>query len=331
MSATAARSGAAEGHEGYYHETAFYGSDDEFLDVVVPFLLDGVAAGEPTISTLAERNADLVRRAIGDASGVRFLSGSMHYARPTSTIIDYQQLFGALAAEGATQIRIVGDVPHPGFGVPWDSWARYEAVANHAFKDFPLWGLCPYDTRTTPAAVLEEVTATHPHVVGAGGVHRHNDAFEDPFRFLTRRLASQPGRPDPLELAPPALRLADPTPADARHAVAALATSAGLDPRTAGDLVTAVSEVVTNAITHGRPPMSLQAWAGDQRAVVAVSDCGSGPADPFAGLVRPERRPGEGGYGLWLAHQMCTDVRFGMEDGRFVVRLIAGEPETLTP
>ena len=45
------RSGAAAGHRGYFHEAAFYSSTEEFLAVVVPFLREGVAAGEPIVVT----------------------------------------------------------------------------------------------------------------------------------------------------------------------------------------------------------------------------------------------------------------------------------------
>ena len=49
------RSGAAAGHPGYFHETAFYGSDDEFVDIVAPFVRDGIAAGEPTVVACGPR------------------------------------------------------------------------------------------------------------------------------------------------------------------------------------------------------------------------------------------------------------------------------------
>ena len=40
------RTGPAGGHDGIFHEAAFYASDEQFLAVVLPFLRDGVAAGE---------------------------------------------------------------------------------------------------------------------------------------------------------------------------------------------------------------------------------------------------------------------------------------------
>jgi hypothetical protein len=39
-------------HRGYFHEALLYDSDEEFLAVALPFLQDGVAAGEPVLVAL---------------------------------------------------------------------------------------------------------------------------------------------------------------------------------------------------------------------------------------------------------------------------------------
>ncbi len=44
------RTGAASGYVGNFHEAGFYGSDEEFLALIVPFVTDGLAAGEPLIA-----------------------------------------------------------------------------------------------------------------------------------------------------------------------------------------------------------------------------------------------------------------------------------------
>jgi hypothetical protein len=177
------RSGAAAEHSGYYHQAAFYGSAEEFLAIVVPFLRGGVAAGEPTLVTLAEPNTALVRSAMAgstDLAAITFLSGADQYARPAAAIRSYQEMLDGFTARGVGQIRVVGDVPHPGVGAAWNGWARYEAAANRAYDEFPLWGLCPYDTRITPAEVLADVVAMHPLVATAEGAHLVNPGFAAP-------------------------------------------------------------------------------------------------------------------------------------------------------
>jgi anti-sigma regulatory factor (Ser/Thr protein kinase) len=311
------RSGAAAAHAGYYHETAFYGSDDELVDIVRPFVRDGVAAREPTIVTFGDRNAAIVRRALGDTTGVMFLPGADQYSRPATTIRSYRAMFASLVASGATQIRVVGDVPHPGTGHSWHGWARYEAAVNHAYDEFPVWGMCPYDLRCTPAEVLEDVRRTHPHVAAAAGGHRVNDDFVSPESFLG---ALEPS-PSQVEQRAPDIFLGDPSPAAARRAAASMAAAARLLPQDAADLELSLSELVTNAQTHGAPPCTVLLWCDDRRVVARVDDSGTGPRHPLAGLMPVG---GPGGLGLWIVHQACRDVRMRRHAAGFSVLIEVG-------
>ena len=142
------RMGAPTDRRGYLHEAVLYDSDEELLGVVVPFLQEGVAAGEPCLVALGASTTRLVRAAVANTTGLTFLDD--RYDRPASVIRSNRDLFTAHLANGASQIRVASEVPHPGVGAPWDGWARYEAAINHAYAQFPLWGLCAYDTRITP-------------------------------------------------------------------------------------------------------------------------------------------------------------------------------------
>src|SRR5688572_12588784 len=127
------RTGVPAGHTGYYHEAIRFGSDEELLAVVVPFLLDGVAAGEPTIVSLCEPNTALVREALGDSVPVLYQAGGDTYARPAGAIRAYRDLFAGFTSNGAQQIRVVGELPPAALGVTWDWWARYESAINDAY------------------------------------------------------------------------------------------------------------------------------------------------------------------------------------------------------
>jgi MEDS: MEthanogen/methylotroph, DcmR Sensory domain len=70
-------------------------------------------------------------------------------------------LFEFHVAMGAGQIRIAGEVPHPGNGGRFEGWDRYESAVNTIWQDFPVWGRCLYDTTTAPQAVLDAVERTH--------------------------------------------------------------------------------------------------------------------------------------------------------------------------
>jgi len=314
------RSGTGVSEVGFIHEAGYYGSDEEFLALVVPFLRGGLDAGEPTFAVFTEPKTAMLRDALPEPSAVTFLSGEEQYDRPAATIRTYRQVVTDQLAAGARQIRVAGAVPHPGVGAPWTGWARYEAAVNHAFVSFPLRAMCPYDTRITPDDVLADVARTHPRLVTVA--ERSASAeYLQPAEFLSTQKSPEP---DPLEDFAPAMAMVNPATGAARRAVEAVALACGVRDE-ADDLVTAVHEAVTNALVHGRRPVRLRVWAGPQRVVVAVTDRGTGPSDPFAGLLPAAGFP-DGGLGLWLIHQLCRHVTMSRDEDGFTIRLIAGRP-----
>lgn len=314
------RTGAPAGRAGYFHEAVRYDSDEEFLAVVVPFLSGGVESEEPTIVALGEHNAGLVRDALGDTP-VIFHAGGDVYSRPAAAIRAYRELFAEHTAEGAHQIRVVGELPAAALGVTWDWWARYESAINDSYDEYPLWSMCAYDTRITPPAVLADVARTHPHVATPGDGHLTSADYVVPGRFLRHDL---PVAPDPLQLTPPSVELVDPAPAEAR-AVATRLGDGVLPADAIADLRIAITETVTNAMSHGTSPVVVRCWAGPDRVVVTVTDRGNGPADPFAGLRAAAHAP-VGGLGLWLTHQLCDHVAMSVGTDGFTVRMICGNP-----
>ncbi|AEV84551.1 transcriptional regulator [Actinoplanes sp. SE50] len=313
------RTGAAAGHHGYYHEALCYAADDELLAVVVPFLLGGIAAGEPTMIALGERTGELVRSALPAGTPVTVLAGGAMYARPASAIRAYRNLLTGHVAAGATQIRIIGELSPDTFGPLWDSWARYESAINHAYDDFPLWSMCAYDLRVTPAPVLADVLRTHPRTAAPHGGHVPNADYTEPMLYLSDRRVPPP---DPLQCDAPAADLSSPTPGEARQAVRAAGTGV-VGPDELEDLVVSVSEAVSNAYRHGRPPVRMRLWCGPGRLVVSVTDAGSGPKEPFAGLL-PTGDGVDGGLGLWIAHQSCDHVALYRDTDGFTIRLTTG-------
>jgi anti-sigma regulatory factor (Ser/Thr protein kinase) len=316
------RTGAATDHEGYFHEAVYYSSDEELLAVLVPFLTGGSDAGEPTVVALGERNSALVRSALPVRANVEYLTGGSVYARPTAAIRSYRRLLAGHVAAGAPQIRIIGELPPSAFGRTWDWWTRYESAINHAYDDFPLWSMCAYDRRTTAQDKLAEVARTHPRTACPDGSHPPSTSYVDPVTYLSE---PRPVPPDPLQAAPPLAGLDAPTPASARAAVRAANAGAAIGDDELDDLIVAVSEAVTNALVHGRPPAAMRVWAGDGRIVVSITDAGPGPKDPYAGLM-PATDRATGGRGLWIVHQSCNYVTAESSPDGFTLRLTAGNP-----
>lgn len=311
------RSGAARGYAGHFHEAGFYSSDAEFRALIVPFAEEGIAAGEPVIIGYDDRKNSLLRSWLTDPSDVEFIADGGLYASPARAIATYRRLFEFHLAMGAGQIRIAGDVPHPGNGGRFEGWDRYECAVNTVWQDFPVWGLCLYDTTTAPTAVLDVVRRTHPRIVSPGGDRHPSGGYQHTAGFQGLAVA-----PDPLEQAKPVIELTGGSPAEVRRALAqagrGLVREAVLD-----DLLSGTSEAVNNALLHGRVPVSVRIWAAPGGIVVRVHDSGPGPADRLAGLIPPADGAGYG-LGLWLAHQLDIDVALIYEDHGFTVRLRAG-------
>lgn len=188
------RTGATAANHGFAHDAVCYGSDEQLLAVVVPFLLQGLEAGEPTMVALDERNAERVRSVMPATEQLSFLPHV--HTRPASTIRTYRAMLARHVATGAQRIRLVGEVPASDLGMAWQGWARYEAAVNHAFQEFPLWALCTYDTRLTGPQVLDDVARTHQFLIDTDGRRVVNDLFIDPVVFLSEPRSSHA---DPLE------------------------------------------------------------------------------------------------------------------------------------
>ena len=303
---------------GRFHEVGFYRSDDEFGALIVPFAEEGVAAGQPVILGYDDRKAGLLRSWLSDPGAVTFIADNRLYATPARAIASYWQLFERHAAAGATQIRIAGDVPHEGNGGRFAGWDRYESAANTVWDRFPVWSRCLYDATTAAPRVLDAAERTHPRIVLPSGQYQPSGRYQDPADF-----EPLPPDPDPLERLAPAIELADPSAAQVRHAVTSIG-SGQLPDAALQDLVIGVSEAVSNAWRHGRPPVTARIWAASGRILVRVHDTGPGPADPLAGLAPAPAGPERRGAGLWLIHMLGLDPALIRSRDGFTIQLATG-------
>ena len=305
---------------GFQHAALVYGSQEDFLAAAVPFLEEGISAGEPAVLLLDPLTARSVRRALSQPSAVSFLDQT-RYSNPARAVREFRDTVSTQLADGGSQVRVLAEMSPLGSGNTWEWWARYEAAVNEACVDLPIASTCCYDSRVLTDDVLDDVVRAHPYLVGDGGDRAANVRYEEPGRFLRGRSPAHGA--DPVESAPALVTLTDPTPHAARRAVREVAGRARLEPTEVEGFLLAVSEAVTNAICHGRPPTRLRLWSVPGRLVATVSDRGPGPRDPCVGM-QPTKDTTSGGLGLWMAHQMCGHLTLGYDDDGFTVRIITG-------
>ena len=306
------------GRPGRLHEVGFYRSDAEFGALIVPFVEEGVAAGQPVILGYDGRKASLLRSWLSAPAAVAFIADSSLYATPARAIASYWQMFERLTAAGATQIRIAGDVPHEGNGGRFAGWDRYESAASTVWDRFPVWSRCLYDATTAAPRVLDIAARTHPRIVLPSGQYEPSRRYQEAAAFQPL-----PPDPDPLEDSVPAIVMSDPSPAQVRHVLTII--GGGRVSETAlEDLMIGVGEAVSNARRYGGPPVTARIWAGSRRILIHVHDTGPGPADPLAGLVPVWAGPGLRGGGLWLIHMLGLDAALIRSRDGFTIRLAAG-------
>jgi anti-sigma regulatory factor (Ser/Thr protein kinase) len=315
------RTGRALGCVGHVHEAGFYSSDEEFLALIVPFVTEGQAAGEPVVIGYDERKCDLLSATLERPGEVTYIVDSRLYATPARAIEAYRQQFEQHVAAGADQIRIAGDVPHEGNGGRFAGWDRYESAVNVVWQDYPVFSRCLYDATTVADPVRDVVERTHRRLLTPDGHVVTSLRYQEVPDF-----DRVPPAADPLEGTPPGVALVDASLKQIRRRIAEAARRR-VDPATIDELLYALSEAVINAQLYGRPPITVRAWTATDRIVVRVRDTGPGPTDPLTGLVPAPDGTVGAGLGLWLAHQLPTiDIAFLADADGFTVRLRGGRP-----
>jgi anti-sigma regulatory factor (Ser/Thr protein kinase) len=305
-----------ESSGGLVHDALLFGSEDELVSAMVPFVRGGLKQGDRTMVVATDRTAAVLSDALHADPRVTYVPHGVMYRRAPATIAAYRDLIEREMSAGARQVRIVAEV---GPVMEPAAWARFEAIANRAFGGYPLWSVCMYDRRRLPSDVVATAELTHPYLVAAGE-RVPSPRFVDPATFLRGVRPT----PDPVEstVAP---FLAD-DPVDLyllRQELHAILAGSPLAAEAVHRFVFAISEVVTNAVVHGRRPIRVRLWSGsDGRSVCAVTDHGGGFDDPFAGYLPAGYKAGTRGMGLWLARQFCDDVTMSLSLGGFTVRLL---------
>lgn len=295
-----------------HHELVLHDGTPELIDLMVPFVRDGADADE-TVVVIGE--PDVVGALLEEAGDVPNLRVVREPGRPHHPGRDLRRFREALQEleEAGTGTRVINQMPTM---TPdqWQEWRRYEAAVNVVLAPFEVRGACAYDISRVQPGVVDELCTSHPWVRSADGLKR-STAFpdlEDRVRGYLRVA------PDPVEDLPPDVAITDPTARAARAAIRELAHGCSLSPTQTELALLAVSETVTNAWRHGRPPVRLRAWALPDRLVVSVTDTGSGP-DPLVGLL-PVALHLDSGRGMWILHQVLDEIHHRCDGDGYTVR-----------
>jgi anti-sigma regulatory factor (Ser/Thr protein kinase) len=309
---------------GYRHAALLFRSDEEFLARALPFLEEGLSAGEAGLVVCAEEHNAQLARALPDDAHVLVLPRDAVYTRAARVGVTYERLVHRLLAEGARGTRLVSEPAYGSDPHAWEAWAAFESVSNVTLAALRLSSVCGYDVRELSASMVRDVRRAHPHLLTEDGP-AVSGAYVPPADLL----GTAPPPPDPLEATPPSLDLESITDraavVRARGLVRAVVGAACPDTRVGGEFVGAVAEVVTNAFRYGGPPVHVRVWTTPFRLLCTVTDCGAGADLLFAGYSRGDVDE-QTGAGLWLARQTCDRLDAYPTPGGFTVRLSSAVP-----
>jgi len=311
--------------EDYLHAALLFRSDEEFLGRAVPFLQEGLSAGEAALVVCAEEHNSLLAHALRADAHVLVLPRDAVYTRAAHVCVTYERLVHRLLADGARGTRLVSEPSCSSEPEAWGTWAAFESVSNVVLAPLPLSSVCGYDVRALSASMQHDVERAHPYLLTEDGP-LSSGAYVQPAELL----GGLPPPPDPLEATPPSLDLEGIGDraglAGARGQVRVLVDAVCPDARVGQEFVGAVAEVMTNAFRYGGPPLHVRVWTTPWRLLCTVTDCGAGADLLFAGYSRRDLDDDRTGAGLWLARQACDRLDAYPTPGGFTVRLGSAVP-----
>src|SRR5437588_5598798 len=302
----------------FRHEALFYAGPDEFLRGTLRFIRDAIAADEPTLVVLVAEKVAALRSALGDDAGaVMFADMADVGANPARIIPAWVDFVSEHGGGGRRAVRGIGEPIYPERrGAELTECHRHEALLNVAFADTPAFYLmCPYDTEALDAGVVEEARRNHPHLADVAGADRHSDDYRGLAEISLPHADPLPPPPRDAE----EIEFGAPHLGDVRRRLRRHAARAALPAQRVHDLAVAASEIAANSIRHGGGRGRMLLWDDGETFFCEVGDRGR-VADPLVGRRRPTGHR-EGGYGVWMANQLCDLVQVRTFITGTVVRL----------
>ena len=264
----------------FRHPALFYSGERDYLDGTLPFVRDGLAAGDPVAIAVPGPNLELLHAALGeDAAAVHMVDMGVDGRNPGRIIPRVLAAF-ADAHRGARHVRLIGEPIWPARSKQeYPACVQHEALINRAFAGRSVTILCPYDVDGLDPAVVADAKVTHP-IVRRTGRDEPSPAFA-PDDILNAYNKPFPApNPDSGALTTLEFTIADLV----QIRLAATEQAAGhAMPQDRVDAVeVVVNELAVNSIRHGGGAGTLRLWAEDGLFICEISDKGH-LTDPLAG------------------------------------------------
>ena len=299
----------------FVHRALIYEDEADLLAATVPFVEEGLAAGERQLVVTTPRNAEVLGRSLGrKADAVEFRDSHEWYVLPTHTLLGYQryveeadtprvphrrradprrrvarphQRLGPLRVHAQRRVRASAGVDHVPLRRP-----RASRPGHHRRAPHPSGGL--RRTRVHGQRGVHRDDAAPPRARSGGAGGAHGGHVERPIAGDLRGV---------------------------RDFVLERARDAGLSGKSLQDTCLAVQEVASNTLAHGARQGTLRTWIQDGELIFDVQDHVSGNGHPVIARLGTEPALLSDPRGLWMARLLCDLVEVRSSAGGLVVRL----------
>jgi hypothetical protein len=190
------------------HVCAFFSSDDDEYRTMLPFMRDGLAAGQRLVNFMPEDRTDHEDRLRAGGIDVDETRRT-HQLEVIRSEDAYLQKDGHFDGEAMLRMvpRVLMSAHDFGFSLTRliahaehmnkdeydaDAFLEYESRLNYILPKYPDPVVCTYDLSRVGAGVVMDVLRTHPMVI-IGGLLQENPFFTPPDEFL-RQLDNRRGQ-----------------------------------------------------------------------------------------------------------------------------------------
>lgn len=182
------------------HICSVYDTDDQLIETVAGFLTDGLTRGERCWYVPSGGETDAIRTAMNRLgvdvaaesarSALHLLDSNDAYTvqggfDPEQTMRVFNEAIEQALTDGFKGFRAAAEMS---WALTIDNGAEaviaYESLLRMLFSTAPATGLCLYDKRKMPTAVVHEALLTHP-IVAAGGTFMPNGSYDPAVRVLS--------------------------------------------------------------------------------------------------------------------------------------------------
>ncbi|MGA8544008.1 MAG: sensor histidine kinase [Mycobacterium sp.] len=295
-------SNAQDGHGTFVHPAFLYGTQQEYLDCLVPFIVGAVEADQPVLVAVPACNLAALAEGLGRLAANVIMTDLTEAGRNPGRILG-EVLSTFVQKHSDEPVRMIGEPIWPGRSeVEYPACVQHEALLNRAFTGRDITVVCPYDVSQLDAEVIADARRTHP-ALWQNGVRDHDNAAYAPDAMLARYNRPLPSDPDAVRYT--ARKLDDL--GGARSFAGAYAQWFGLSPDQTADLQLIASELTTASLTHMGGACRLALWRQDGHVICEARDDGC-LDDPLAGR-RSYGSDSDRGRGLYVVNALADLVR----------------------